>query len=108
MRLGYCGNKGDSGRCVVCGSGMDHEATVLEGARHPHLIKRWLASRDHGWTVAAAARNELYLRQQEDLKEGRQWNRFDGVPEEFELFQKGIEGPRRGDEATVQKEGDAN
>lgn len=83
-RCGYCGTKGDDGRCVVCGSGMDNEDKVIEGARSPHIIKTWLSSRDHGWRVADGMRTELRLRQQEDMREGRDLRRFDGLPDPYD------------------------
>lgn len=83
-RCGHCGNKGDEGRCVKCGSSMEDEDHAIEGARYPHWIKRWLASRDRGWEVADGMRTELALRHIEDLREGRDPKRFDGIPDPYD------------------------
>ncbi len=84
-RCGYCGTKGASGRCPECGSGMDHEAGAMEGARWPHLILRWLSSRDRGWNLVSEMRIELHYRAMEDLREGRDPRRFDGLPDPQDL-----------------------
>jgi hypothetical protein len=81
FRCGYCGQTGPRGRCVSCGSAMDDEEQALAGAAYPHLIKRWLDSRDRAWELVAATRTELYLRSMEDLEAGRDLKRFDVVPD---------------------------
>lgn len=84
-RCGYCGTKGDEGRCPRCGSGMDHEDRIIANAHKSDvLIKRWLASRDRGWNLVDEMRTELSLRRMEDMKEGRDPNRFDGIPDPME------------------------
>ncbi len=60
---------------------MDDEDRTLEGAKRVDLIKRWLASRDRGWVVVDGMRTELRHRQFEDVKEGHDPKRFDGVPD---------------------------
>lgn len=80
-RCGYCGTPGKEGRCIHCGSAMDDEAYAIEGAKHPHLIRRWLKSRDRGWDVADGMRAELSLRHMEDIRESRDPKRFDGIPD---------------------------
>lgn len=84
-RCGYCGSPGEldrsSQRCNHCGSALESEAGAIKGARWPHLIKRWLRSRDRGWELVQGMRAELSLRVIEDMKEGRDPKRFDGVPD---------------------------
>jgi hypothetical protein len=82
-RCGYCGNKGDAGRCVGCGSGMEHVEQVIEGAKVVEYVRRWLRSRDRGWEVADGMRAELALRRLEDREQGRDPKRFDGIPDPF-------------------------
>lgn len=83
-RCGHCGTKGDYGRCPKCGSGMDDEERAIEGARNLTLVRRWLRSRDRGWEVADGMRGELALRRLEDVREGRDVKRFDGIPDPYE------------------------
>lgn len=56
---------------------MENVAVTIEGARWPHLIMRWLESRDAGWNAVAGMRRELRLRRIEDVREGRALDRFD-------------------------------
>jgi hypothetical protein len=67
---------------------MEDEAIALDGARHPHYIRRWLASRDRAWELVDSMRTELNLRWDEDQKEGKDYRRFDGQPDPMRVFEE--------------------
>lgn len=75
---------------------MDDEDRAIEGASHPELIRTWLRSRDQGWKVADGMRTELHHRHLEDLAQGRDFKRFDGIPHTHAVEDAQLERERRG------------